>query len=128
MRWRIHWTMRWVTDQTPGFEHVCLLSPTGNGQWLQFQWGFDGITTGPIGSVMAARLMNHATQVLEYDVRQRAPASVLASLLPNTCMTMARQVLGLPARWNIFASGLVLRSELLARGARVVLPAQGRVQ
>lgn len=124
MRWRIHWTMRWVTRLAPAYGHVMLLSPIGNGQFISYQWGMDGIFIEPIGEVAAARYMNHATELLQYDQRSRAPGNVLNSLLPATCITMARQVMGLPPRLNFFLSALSLRGELLARGAEVVMPAR----
>jgi hypothetical protein len=114
--------MRWRTAGQRAYSHVVLLSPIGNDRWLLFQWGFDGLFVRPIGFVEATRLFDLATEVLLYDAVERAPHSALNSLLPNTCMTLARQVMGLPARWNFVASGLALRSELLARGAEVVVP------
>lgn len=126
MWWPVHWTMRWVARRKPGYQHVVLLSPTGNGQFLSLQWGMDGLFMRPIGTVEAARLMQHATEVIEWDSPWKRESSVLNSLLPNTCMTIARQALGLPARWNFFRSGWQLRCELLALGARVVMPAVTR--
>lgn len=126
VKWDIHWTMRWVAARKPGYEHVILLSPIGGGRWIVFQWGMDGIFLHPIGEVMAARYMSHATEALQWDRRRPPPPSVLHSLLPNTCMTLARQALGLPAKLNFFASGWDLRCELLAAGAEVVIPANRR--
>lgn len=126
LRWRIHWTMRWIVRRRPGHAHVVLLSPLGNSQWLLLQWGMDGLFVRPAGGVEAARLVGLATEVIEYHSEAKRESSVLNSLLPNTCMTVARQALGLPARWNFFRSGWQLRCELLARGAQVVMPATGR--
>ena len=116
--------MRWRTRGQRGYGHVALLSPIGCDRWLLFQWGFDGIFVRPVGFVEATRLFDMATEVLCYDAVERAPHSVLNALLPNTCMTLARQVMGLPARWNFVASGRALRGELLARGAEIVVPAR----
>ena len=126
MRWPIHWTMRWVARRRPGYEHVVLLSPIGGGRWIMFQWGMDGIFLAPLGEVSASRMMSCATEALQWDRRKPPDMSVLHSLLPNTCMTLARQALGLPARLNFFASGWSLRCELLAAGAQVVIPANRR--
>jgi hypothetical protein len=121
----VHWTMRWVARRRRGWSHVALLSPTGNGQWVLFEWGMRGIFVCPIGEVRASRMMAAATEVLQYDQQASAAGSVLHALLPNTCMTLARQAMGLPARWNFFRSGWQLRCELLAAGAEVVIPARG---
>lgn len=126
VRWPIHWTMRWVASRKPGYEHVILLSPIGGGRWIMFQWGMDGIFLAPLGEVSASRMMSCATEALQWDRRKPPDMSVLHSLLPNTCMTLARQALGLPARLNFFASGWSLRCELLAAGAQVVIPANRR--
>lgn len=120
--YKVHWTMRWVARRRPGYGHVALLSPIGNGQSILFEWGMTGLYIGPIGEVKTARLMNAATEILSYDQRWSAPMSVLNSLLPTTCMTMARQAMGLRPRLNLFRSGWQLRSELLDLGAEVVLP------
>ena len=126
--WPIHWTMRWVAARKPGYEHVILLSPIGGSRWIMFQWGMDGIFIAPLGEAMAARMMQHATEALEWNRRKASPPSVLHSLLPNTCMTLARQALGLPAKLNFFASGWDLRCELLEAGARVVIPPKRTIE
>lgn len=123
-RFKPHWTMRWVARRHPGYGHAMLLSPIGGGRWLGFEWSFAGILMRPVGETEAARLMELATEVLEYDQRGMAANSFLHALLPNTCMTMIRQATGLPARLNFFRSGWQLRGELLAAGGRVVVPAR----
>lgn len=123
---RVHWTMRWVAHRRRAWAHVALLSPIGNGQWIAIEWQMRGLFAAPLGEVAAGRMMAIATEILAYDQVGAGPLSVLNSLLPNTCMTIARQALGLPARLNFFRSGWQLRCELLARGAKTMVgPTEG---
>ena len=128
MRWPVHWTGRWMTWRHPNYAHVLLISPIGNGQWLGVDWGVKGLFVRPLGSVAVAKLLLYASEVLEYDQFEAAAPDVIGrSILPQTCMTMARQAMGLPSSWAFWRSGWALRCELLERGARVVMPPKPEV-
>lgn len=126
-RYPVHWFMRPFVSRKD-YTHVALLSPIGNSQWIHFEWGVDGVHISPVGQEKAGRLFAASTEVVQYDQRERAEPSPLNSILPNTCITLARQVMGLPGRWAFWRDGWALRCELLERGGEIVIPARTRRQ
>jgi len=119
-----HWFMRLVSRRKPPFDHVCLLRPLGNDSFLFIEWTLMGLAittlTGAQASVVLGDVADHGA-LLRYEVRQRLPRpNILNGWLPSTCVTLSRQILGLPPSWRIWTP-YSLWCELQRRGGHALM-------
>jgi hypothetical protein len=123
-----HWTMR-PFHMKPPFQHIFLLRPyesihIGASRWLYVEWSFMGAVTVLLDEHQVA--VFHRRVIAEGAMLHWPGSSILPpprmgnGLWPLTCVTFARQILGLPFRYRTWTP-LGLWHELVEKGAKVVI-------
>jgi hypothetical protein len=123
-----HWTMKPWRMQPP-FQHVYLLRPyesihIGVSRWLYTEWSFMGCLTFMLDEHTVKpfhhRLLAEGAMLYWPGSSILPPPRMGNGLWPLTCVTYARQMLGLKFRFRIWTP-LALWHELVDNGARVVI-------
>ena len=123
-----HWTMR-PFRMPPPFQHIFLLRPyesihIGPSRWLYTEWSFMGAVTVLIDEHHARPCTAACSPKAPCCTGAATPACRRSrmgnGLWPLTCVTYARQVLGLPFRYLPWTPK-GLWDELVDKGATVVV-------
>jgi len=123
-----HWTMR-PFRMPPPFQHIFLLRPyesvsIGESRWLYVEWSFMGAVTVLIDQRHVApfhrRVIDEGAMLYWRGNPGLPPSRMGNGLWPLTCVTFARQVLGLPFQYLPWTPR-GLWDELVDKGATVVV-------